>query len=662
MALIPQNSLAGANASTQTPQTERPPMELNGQAMNQQVSAAKLQGQPTAQAVTKAASNPNNRYYAKGGPVAPASPKDIDKEASTQRLNPKDVAQATKALQGEAAITPQTQSSNMTDNMFKSYFDKQGQDYLADRAKMNQQPQGYAKGGSVNEGKAVKKLVSEMVGQGQMGNTQPMKSTDMSKGGMPTANTQAKSEARSHAKGLMSMNDDVGTYKKGGPIKGNQATGTSDDEVLDNSAGMNDGKAPAGHSPNKSLMKMAIGGGLEGDTEADNITGYAPDGAPIITNADGTQQEGNVNDLLDRPSSASMLGTGATPTSTTGAAAGNTAAANTLGGNGTESQMMAKGGEENGPPPGALSKEVADNVPAKLSEGEFVMSADTTRFYGLRLLTMMQDHARQELAQMANDGGIRSPGDGKNPDDTGNKFMQDQKPNMNAYDNKAPNPDDMNDNITGIMKECSGGYNMAQGGGVNKMNPSSPRGDDFDYNTDTTGHEAKAPQRDETKTMGEDDPPQPYLEGRGYEKDLESGEVPYTKKGPITPIKDDNVKVAKGGLMKCAEGGGIGEEQSLKKGGSVYGKDQYPVGRDNMVSSAPKGGSVAQDYATGGIVSPKIKSLAPKPSETLIPSGQQKMPGLKKLPNPLPKMAKGGLLKNYNGAINKDTFQSYEGA
>jgi hypothetical protein len=51
-------------------------------------------------------------------------------------------------------------------------------------------------------------------------------------------------------------------------------------------------------------------------------------------------------------------------------------------------------------PVGSLKEEVRDDIPAKLSEGEFVLSADVVRFYGLAHIMKMRDVAKAGLAKM----------------------------------------------------------------------------------------------------------------------------------------------------------------------------------------------------------------------------------------------------------------------
>ena len=51
-------------------------------------------------------------------------------------------------------------------------------------------------------------------------------------------------------------------------------------------------------------------------------------------------------------------------------------------------------------PTGSLKKEVRDDIPAQLSEGEFVMPADVVRFHGLDKMMALRDEAKMGLARM----------------------------------------------------------------------------------------------------------------------------------------------------------------------------------------------------------------------------------------------------------------------
>jgi len=51
-------------------------------------------------------------------------------------------------------------------------------------------------------------------------------------------------------------------------------------------------------------------------------------------------------------------------------------------------------------PVGSTQEEVRDDVPAQLSEGEFVLPADVVRYYGLEKIMQMRDEAKAGLARM----------------------------------------------------------------------------------------------------------------------------------------------------------------------------------------------------------------------------------------------------------------------
>ena len=55
-------------------------------------------------------------------------------------------------------------------------------------------------------------------------------------------------------------------------------------------------------------------------------------------------------------------------------------------------------------PTGSLQKEVRDDIPAQLSEGEFVMPADVVRYHGLDKMMALRDEAKLGLARMEDMG------------------------------------------------------------------------------------------------------------------------------------------------------------------------------------------------------------------------------------------------------------------
>jgi len=57
-------------------------------------------------------------------------------------------------------------------------------------------------------------------------------------------------------------------------------------------------------------------------------------------------------------------------------------------------------------PPGSLPEEVRDDIPAQLSEGEYVVPADVLRFYGMKFFEDLRTQAKMELARMDAEGRI----------------------------------------------------------------------------------------------------------------------------------------------------------------------------------------------------------------------------------------------------------------
>jgi len=57
-------------------------------------------------------------------------------------------------------------------------------------------------------------------------------------------------------------------------------------------------------------------------------------------------------------------------------------------------------------PPGSLAEEVRDDIPAALSEGEYVVPADVVRYYGVKFFEDLRGEAKQGLGQMEEDGRI----------------------------------------------------------------------------------------------------------------------------------------------------------------------------------------------------------------------------------------------------------------
>ena len=68
-------------------------------------------------------------------------------------------------------------------------------------------------------------------------------------------------------------------------------------------------------------------------------------------------------------------------------------------------------------PPGSTQEEVRDDIPAQLSEGEFVFPADVVRYFGLEKLMEMRQEAKAGLARMEAMGQMGNSDEATLPDD-----------------------------------------------------------------------------------------------------------------------------------------------------------------------------------------------------------------------------------------------------
>lgn len=90
-------------------------------------------------------------------------------------------------------------------------------------------------------------------------------------------------------------------------------------------------------------------------------------------------------------------------------------------------------------PPGALQSEVRDDIPAKLSEGEFVIPADVVRYIGLERLMKLRDEAKTGLAKMEEIGQMGNADQVENPEELhGDGFSKEIDSIMAEVDSEAP--------------------------------------------------------------------------------------------------------------------------------------------------------------------------------------------------------------------------------
>ena len=108
-------------------------------------------------------------------------------------------------------------------------------------------------------------------------------------------------------------------------------------------------------------------------------------------------------------------------------------------------------------PTGSLRNEVADDIPARLSEGEFVFPADVVRYIGLETLMKLRDKAKQGLSRMEEIGQVGNAEEVSNPD---------QMFNGEDDENFEANIDEVINEVNTSPQFATGGYVKMSNGGV----------------------------------------------------------------------------------------------------------------------------------------------------------------------------------------------------
>jgi hypothetical protein len=106
-------------------------------------------------------------------------------------------------------------------------------------------------------------------------------------------------------------------------------------------------------------------------------------------------------------------------------------------------------------PPGAMQEEVRDDIPAQLSEGEFVFPADVVRYIGLETLMKLRDKAKSGLQRMEEIGQMGNAEEVENPE-----ALHGEESEMND--------DDFESEIDSIMNDETPEQGFAMGGSVSK--------------------------------------------------------------------------------------------------------------------------------------------------------------------------------------------------
>jgi len=121
-------------------------------------------------------------------------------------------------------------------------------------------------------------------------------------------------------------------------------------------------------------------------------------------------------------------------------------------------------------PPGSTQEEVRDDIPAQLSEGEFVFPADVVRYLGLEFLMKLRQKAKAGLARMEAMGQMGNADEATIPDDAPFNPSQDDLPfSMEDLDME----DEREYNEGGVVKAQTGTF-VAPGQGFPSIPPGIP--------------------------------------------------------------------------------------------------------------------------------------------------------------------------------------------
>lgn len=112
-------------------------------------------------------------------------------------------------------------------------------------------------------------------------------------------------------------------------------------------------------------------------------------------------------------------------------------------------------------PAGSLQKEVRDDIPAQLSEGEFVLPADVVRYIGLDRLMKIRDKAKEGLARMEEIGQMGNAEQAAKPEEPhGDEFASEIDNIMSELDSEGE--EEENNMAVGGMPTPSTGFQVKQ--------------------------------------------------------------------------------------------------------------------------------------------------------------------------------------------------------
>jgi len=120
-------------------------------------------------------------------------------------------------------------------------------------------------------------------------------------------------------------------------------------------------------------------------------------------------------------------------------------------------------------PPGSMASEVRDDIPAMLSEGEYVVPADVLRYYGVNFFEGLRNKAKQGLSSMEQNG--RIGGEPLTP-----QQIQQNMSGAPQAGQPAPMPVQANEGVLAQQQQMASGFNPMNYGtvGFSTFQPSGP--------------------------------------------------------------------------------------------------------------------------------------------------------------------------------------------
>lgn len=230
-------------------------------------------------------------------------------------------------------------------------------------------------------------------------------------------------------------------------------------------------------------------------------------------------------------------------------------------------------------PPGSLAKEVRDDVPAQLSEGEYVIPADVVRFFGVRFFEDLRMQAKQGLSEMDREGRI------------GGVPVDDQGIPVEGDDELTPEEEQM-------LMEALGNTGMAEGG----LTDTAPAFDRSGFTIDPANSGIQS-RKYFNSTTGETRTFQ-FMNGiplgnipEGFAPWTQEAEAAYnkSKQEQAAPVATTPVAVSDGGGGGGPTPGGDGEGRSYdkwaKENYDALSSNAYQFGLDALSDTSGQMGS-----------------------------------------------------------------------